>query len=72
MAQPQGYKDTRHLDYVCKLRKSLYGLNQAPQAWHESIAHYLVTLGFFMADVDHFLYTQKNDSRIVFICIYLC
>ena len=49
MAQPlQGYKDPRHLDYVCKLRKALYGIMQAPQAWHERIAHYLVTMGFRM------------------------
>ena len=45
MAQLQGYKNPRHLDYVCKLKNGLYGLNQAPQAWHERIAHYLVTMG---------------------------
>ena len=71
MAQPQSYEDPRHLDYVCKMRKALYGLKQAPQAWHERIAHYLVTMGFCMADADHSLYVQKNESRIVFICIYV-
>ena len=56
-----GYKDPRHLDYVCKLRKELYGLKQIPQGWHETIAHYLVTMGFCMADAHHSLYVQKND-----------
>ena len=70
MAQSQGYKDPRHLDYVCKLRKALYGgLKQAPLAWHERIAHYLVIMGFCMADANHSLYVQKIDSKIVFICI---
>ena len=30
MHQPLGFRDTSKLDYVCKLKKSIYGLKQAP------------------------------------------
>ena len=31
----------------------------------------MVTMGFCMDDANHSLYVQKNDSRIVFIRIYV-
>lgn len=32
MPQPEGFEDKNKLDYICKLKKSLYGLRQAPKA----------------------------------------
>ena len=32
MEQPHGFVDPRNPSYVCKLRKAIYGLHQAPRA----------------------------------------
>ncbi len=46
MEQPPGYVDQTCPNLVCRLKKALYGLNQAPRAWSNKIGQYLVTSGF--------------------------
>jgi len=41
-AQPSGFEDSAHPDYVCRLNRSLYGLKQAPYAWYSRFATYLL------------------------------
>nr|GEV29896.1 hypothetical protein [Tanacetum cinerariifolium] len=40
--QPLGFEDPDHLDKVYKVVKALYGLHQAPKAWYETLATYLL------------------------------
>ena len=71
MDQPLGYEDLDHPNHVCKLKKALYGMNQAPQACLERIAQYLVKIGFVMVDADHSLYLCKSEKGLIFITIYV-
>ena len=71
MEQPQGFEDVKHSSYVCRLKKALYVLKQAPRAWHACIASYMVSIGFCMANADNSLYVQKDEHGIVIICIYV-
>ena len=34
IAQPQGMRDLKFPNHVCRLQKALYGLKQAPRAWY--------------------------------------
>ncbi|GJS72562.1 putative ribonuclease H-like domain-containing protein [Tanacetum coccineum] len=40
-----GFKDPDHPDKVYKVVKALYGLHQAPKAWYETLANYLLSNG---------------------------
>nr|GEW55671.1 copia protein [Tanacetum cinerariifolium] len=40
--QPPGFVDPDHPNKVYKMVKALYGLHQAPRAWYETLANYLL------------------------------
>nr|GEW94782.1 hypothetical protein [Tanacetum cinerariifolium] len=42
VCQPLGFEDPNYLDKVYKVVKALYGLHQAPRAWYETLANYLL------------------------------
>jgi histone deacetylase 1/2 len=71
MHQPQGFIDTTHPEYVCKLQKSLYGLKQAPHAWNSKFTSYLPSIGFHMSHSDPSLFIKKTDSHLVILLLYV-
>ena len=71
MDQPHGYDDEGHLDYVCRLCKTLYGLKQAQRACRNKIVEYLIMIAFDMADTYHSLYGHKSEKGIVALTIYV-
>nr|GEX72573.1 hypothetical protein [Tanacetum cinerariifolium] len=42
VCQPSGFEDPDYPDKVYKVVKALYGLHQAPRAWYETLANYLL------------------------------
>jgi hypothetical protein len=44
--QPPGFEDPRNPNHVYRLKKALYGLNQAPRAWSERLSGFLIKQGF--------------------------
>ncbi|GKA09521.1 putative ribonuclease H-like domain-containing protein [Tanacetum coccineum] len=51
VTQPPGFKDHDHPDKVYKVVNALYGLHQAPRAWYETLANYLLSNGFKRAEI---------------------
>ena len=44
--QPKGFENPHFPDHVLRLKKAIYGLKQAPIAWHDRLTHYLLNRGF--------------------------
>jgi hypothetical protein len=48
--------------HVWRLKKALYGLREAPRAWHGRIDGFLVRLGFTKSVADSNLYYKVVDG----------
>nr|GEV22198.1 uncharacterized mitochondrial protein AtMg00810-like [Tanacetum cinerariifolium] len=66
-----GFEDPGHPDKVYKVAKALYGLNQAPRAWYETLANYLLENGFQRGKIDQTLFIKRQKDDILLVQIYV-
>nr|GEV32689.1 hypothetical protein [Tanacetum cinerariifolium] len=52
---------------VYKVVKALYGLHQAPRAWYETLANYLLENGFQRGNIDQTLFIKKQKGDILLV-----
>ncbi|GKA43945.1 putative ribonuclease H-like domain-containing protein, partial [Tanacetum coccineum] len=71
VTQPPGFKDPDHPDKVYKVVKVLYGLHQAPRAWYETLANYLLSNGFKRGKIDQTLFIKKQKGDILLVQVYV-
>ena len=69
--QPEGfiYPDRPHAVY--QLRKSLYGLRQAPRMWNKEMHKYLILIGFERISANPCVYVKEAEKGIVIIGLYV-
>ncbi|GJZ48352.1 putative ribonuclease H-like domain-containing protein [Tanacetum coccineum] len=65
------FKDLDHPDKVYKVVKALYGLHQAPRAWYETLANYLLANGFKRGKIDQTLFIKKQKGDILLVQVYV-
>nr|GEW60523.1 hypothetical protein [Tanacetum cinerariifolium] len=65
--QPLRFKDPDYLDKVYRVVKALYGLHQAPRAWYETLATYLLEIDFQRGKIDQTLFIKKQKGDILLI-----
>nr|GEW93871.1 putative ribonuclease H-like domain-containing protein [Tanacetum cinerariifolium] len=70
VAKDQGFEDLNHLDKVYKVVKALYGLHQAPRAWYETLANYLLENSFQRGKIDQTLFIKRQEGDILLVQIY--
>lgn len=56
--KPLGYIQRREKKNVLKLKKALYGLNQAPRVWNERTNTYFIKNGYEECPYEHTLYIK--------------
>ncbi|GJV40154.1 putative ribonuclease H-like domain-containing protein [Tanacetum coccineum] len=71
VCQPPGFEDPDHPDKVYKVVKALYGLHQAPRAWYDTLATYLLSNGFQRGKIDQTLFIKSQQGHILLVQIYV-
>ncbi|GJZ34533.1 retrotransposon protein, putative, ty1-copia subclass [Tanacetum coccineum] len=62
MVQPEGFVDPKHPKKVCKLQRSIYGLNQASRSWNKR----------FDVEIKKISFTQNPDEPCVYHKASMC
>ncbi|GJU62449.1 putative ribonuclease H-like domain-containing protein [Tanacetum coccineum] len=63
VCQPSGFEDLQFPDKVYKEEKTLYGLHQAPRAWHKTLSTYLLENGYRRCTIDKTLFIKKVQQK---------
>nr|GEX43520.1 ribonuclease H-like domain-containing protein [Tanacetum cinerariifolium]GEX43522.1 ribonuclease H-like domain-containing protein [Tanacetum cinerariifolium] len=64
VCQPLGFEDPDYPNKVYKVVKALYGLHQAPRAWNETLANYLLENGFQRGKIDQTLFIKRQKDAL--------
>ncbi|KAM0042350.1 putative RNA-directed DNA polymerase [Helianthus debilis subsp. tardiflorus] len=71
MTQPPGYVNPDLPHHLCCLKKSLYGIKQAPRAWYMELTSFLLELGFRKSLADTSLFIYKKDDIVSYFLVYV-
>nr|GEX53917.1 ribonuclease H-like domain-containing protein [Tanacetum cinerariifolium] len=71
VAKDQGFEDPDHSNKVYKVVKALYGLHQAPRAWYETLANYLLENGFQREKIGQTSFIKRKKGNILLVQIYV-
>ncbi len=64
VCQPKGLEEMSSNQYVCKLKKALYGCPISGKRWNDTLTRVILSLGYRQSVIDHCLfYREKNDIR---------
>jgi hypothetical protein len=69
--KPQGFEVHGRESHVCRMKKALYELKQAPRAWYTNIDGYLMSLGLTKSEEDPTLYYNVFDGDPLILVLYV-
>jgi hypothetical protein len=69
--QPLGFVIRGKENKVLRLRKALYGLRQAPQAWNAKLDSTLKQMGFEQSSHEAVVYRQGKDGNALLVGVYV-
>jgi len=71
MDQPVGFIEEGKEHMVCKLKKSIYRLKHASRQWYLKFNDIIVSFGFKENIVDRCIYPKVNESKFIFLILYV-
>nr|GEY82253.1 putative ribonuclease H-like domain-containing protein [Tanacetum cinerariifolium] len=71
VCQTLGFEDPDYPNKFYKVVKALYGLHQAPSAWYETLANYLLENGFQRRKIYQTLFIKKQKGDIFLVQVYV-
>ena len=72
MKQPPGFVAQEESGLVCKLRRSLHGLKQSPQAWFSQFSLVVQEFGMIQSAVDHSVfYHHSSTGQCIYLIVYV-
>lgn len=72
MQQLEGFLVSVKNDYVCFLKKSLYGLKYFPRQWYKKSNSFMIPQYFKRCNYDNPIYFQKNRRWVIFCFALVC
>nr|KYP52829.1 hypothetical protein KK1_025215 [Cajanus cajan]KYP69810.1 hypothetical protein KK1_009016 [Cajanus cajan] len=70
MKPPEGFQNNNP-NLVCRLKKTIYGLKEAPRAWFGKLAFTLASFGFVSAKCDNSLFIHFTANSITYMLVYV-
>ncbi|KAK0602806.1 hypothetical protein LWI29_037126 [Acer saccharum] len=71
MVQPPDFINSTKPQHVCKLRKAIYGLRQAPRAWYIELRTFLLAAGFINSKCDASLFISHRPGHTLYLLVYV-
>lgn len=71
VSQPPGFVDPDRPSHVCRLKKALYGLKEAPRAWYQELKTYLPQMGCHNSTADTYVFIYLHESHVLYILVYV-
>lgn len=71
MKQPPGFAEKGKEQWVCRLKKAIYGLHQAPRAFYSHITKVLCQAGFKSIHGDPSIFVRLQDGHVCLIGLYV-
>jgi hypothetical protein len=71
MRQIPGYEDPERPNHVCKLKKALNGIRQAPRQWFAKLREALLELGFKATVLDPTIFHRNADGHYFIVVVFV-
>nr|GEW99423.1 hypothetical protein [Tanacetum cinerariifolium] len=69
--QPEGSINPKYPNWVCKLKRSIYGLKQASRQWNKRFDDAIKKFGFTQNRDEPCVYLKASGSNITFLILYV-